>query len=631
MVRAGREKTMKRSVFFTLFILMYFFFSLSSVSFANQGSDMVLDADKVSYDQASGMAEAEGSSRLRHENIRIFSHRMELDTVNQVAYASSKAGEFVTILYGDNRFTGKELQYDMTTKEGVLTDATGDLPAGMHGGTVYIRGKNLEVAPLDSALEKKWLKKKQTRRVKEADQEVSRWTKASLTTCPQSKPHYRLETKHLVVIPGVRVIAKNPRVYIAERFLFSYPFDYVIPLHGEKDTLLGIFVPSVVYDSDKGVGYALTGPLAWETGELNMAFRYWSEIELEARVGVNQRVGKNFSLFANTEYSYEEFDDESGGEKIHRPSWGVRSFFKGWESTLQWSQREKLSIYKDFGKPYENVLHREPEFTVRSPWWTVKGLPDFSWRVGAVWGEYEEARERKGFVSSSSRLVGELQAQYIVKTGDIRPFWRGQYRKFTYSDANDRGDDSQEILNTWVGFRTRLGEVDFANAWFVQNVSGQSPMSWDDVNDREVFYSEMGVSIGTNLYFSAMSSYDVKKSRLGEMAYRLLLDQDCSQWELIFKDDHVNDDEDWTSLRFIVKAFPKTPLVFGDKKLSNPFPNQGKFKGKKEKEKGIPVDRPIYDEDWDDDGLTYKSDPTEVKETGENPASSKTGESSGED
>ncbi len=126
--------------------------------------------------------------RLRQDNVRIFSHRMEYDTVNQFAVATSRPGEVVTLLYGGNRFTGKTLEYDMEAGEGMLTDATGDLHAGTRGGTVYIRGKNLEVVPLNSALEKKWITKRHTRRVKEEDQQVARWTDASMTTCPCRRP-----------------------------------------------------------------------------------------------------------------------------------------------------------------------------------------------------------------------------------------------------------------------------------------------------------------------------------------------------------------------------------------------------------------------------------------------------------
>ena len=69
---------------------------------------------------------------------------------------------------------------------------------------MFIRGKNLEVVPLDSALEKKWIKKRHTRRMKDEDGQVAKWTDASLTTCPMPRTHYRLTTKRLGVIPGVR-------------------------------------------------------------------------------------------------------------------------------------------------------------------------------------------------------------------------------------------------------------------------------------------------------------------------------------------------------------------------------------------------------------------------------------------
>lgn len=624
------------------FIILFLFLAAASFpadSEAASGGDIILDADRVIFDQATGQAEAEGKSRLQQDNIRIFSHRMEYDTVGQFASATSLPGETVTLLYGNNRFTGKTLDYDFESREGVLTDATGDLPAGTHGGTVFIRGKNLEVVPLNSALEKKWIKKRHARRVKEEDGQVAKWNDASMTTCPMPKTHYRLMTKRLVVIPGVRVIAKNPRVYIAEKFLFSYPFDYVIPLHGQKDYVLGIFIPSMVYDSDKGVGYALQGPYAWDTGEVNMAFRYWSDIDLEARAGLRQRLGRNFSVFANMDYSWEKLDeDEKGnvrGDKKHRPSWGIDYGLGGWNARVLWSQRENLDLEKrdqvidgaQQTQNYRNVLHREPEVTVSSPWFSLGGLKDFSWRVTGVWGEYETSRTRKGEAPSGARSVWDVQAQYIAKTGDIRPFWRGQYRKFSYSGYEDAAgslQDHQEISSMWLGFRTRLGVFDFANAWHTQSTTGRSPLGWDRGGDSEVFYTELGLPIGRDLYFSALSTYNLKTHNISEVVYRLILDHDCSRWELIYRDDHLKTDDDWMSLRFMVKAFPETPLIFGDKQPTNPFPNQGEFRGRGPG--GVPSRRPILEDDWGDDGLTFRSDPSELKETGDVPVPRKDGE-----
>ncbi|HPF85444.1 MAG TPA: hypothetical protein PK008_08440, partial [Aminivibrio sp.] len=120
---------MRRGLIF-LFAAAFFACTFSSPSGAEPKGDIILDGDRVIFDQASGMAEAEGTVRLRQDNVRIFSHRMEYDTVNQHAVATSRPGEVVTLLYGGNRFTGKTLEYDMDAGEGVLTDATGDLPAG---------------------------------------------------------------------------------------------------------------------------------------------------------------------------------------------------------------------------------------------------------------------------------------------------------------------------------------------------------------------------------------------------------------------------------------------------------------------------------------------------------------------
>lgn len=619
---------MRRGFFSLISALVLFSFFLNpSPAAAEEKGDVILDADKVIFDQSTGMAESEGNSRLRQDNVRIFSHRMEYDTVNQFTVATSRPGEVVTLLYGSNRFTGKTLEYDMASREGILTDATGDLPAGQQGGVVYIRGKDLEVVPLTAALEKKWVKKRHTRRVTDEEGQVAKWTDASLTTCPMPRTHYRLQTKRLVVIPGVRVIAKNPRVYIAETFLFSYPFDYVIPLHGQKDYLLGIFIPSIVHDGDKGLGYAIEGPYAWDTGEVTMAFRYWSDIDFEGRMGLRQRFGRNFSVFANADYSWEKLDeDEKGnaiGEKKHRPSWGADYSWNGWNARVLWSQRENLDLEKRDQvidglrqtDNYRNVLHREPEVTLSSPWFSVGGFNDFSWRVTGLWGDYETSRARRGEAPSGSRSVWDIQAQYIVKTGDIRPFWRGQYRYFSYSDfENPKGNlqDHQETTAMWVGFRTRLGIFDFANAWKIQNSTGRSPLGWDRAGDSEVFYTELGFPVGRDLYLSALSTYNLKTSDISEVVYRLILDQDCSRWEFIFRDDHLRTNDDWMSLRFMVKAFPGTPLVFGDKQPVNPFPNQGDFKGKKGE--GVPSGRPIIEDDWGDDGLTYQTDPTRLRE-----------------
>lgn len=588
------------SALFGAYLMVAVLLSASPLHAAGQGQ-VTLDADRVVYDQESGVAEAQGAVHLRNEEIQIFADWMEYHTEDQKAYGSADTGRRVVIHYGVNKFTGDAIEYDLVSREGVLTNASGDIPAGMAGGVVHLRGRNLEVAPFDMALEKQWMKKRRGKGATGEEQFVAKWEDVGLTTCAEENPHYQLTTKRLLVIPGVRVIARTPRVYIGGKFLFTYPFDYVVPLR-EKEKLLGIFTPSVVYDFDKGVGYALSGPYAWDTGAVHMAFRYWSKVDFETRIGVTQRLGQSVSAFAWWDYSY----DKDLKEKESRTAWGLNTGWRGWTASLVWSRNESLEIVKNFGDTYRNVLHRMPEFSVSSPWYRVGGVPDFSWRVRGYWGDYETRRPVRGAINSSSRMVGDLQAQYVVTRGDIRPFWKGWYRYFSYSEANARGDDRQEIFSSWLGVRTHIGDVDLAACWFVQDVTGRSPMSWDRASDREVFYGEMGLPLGKNLYVSALAAYDLKRSRMGEMGYRLALDYDCTRWELVYRDDMVGND-DWVSLRFVVKAFPETPYVFGDKKLSNPFPSQGTFKKGASAEPSI---RPEEREGWGDDGLTGRSDPT---------------------
>ncbi len=109
---------------------------------------------------------------------------------------------------------------------------------------------------------------------------------------------------------------------------------------------------------------------------------------------------------------------------------------------------------------------------------------------------------------------------------------------------------------------------------------GPLPLGWDRAGDSEVFYTELGFPVGRDLYLSAMSTYNIKTHNVSEVAYRLILDHDCSRWEFIFRDDHLAKNDDWMTLRFMVKAFPETPLAFGDKSSRIPSPTRANSRGK---------------------------------------------------
>ena len=238
-----------------LLLLMEASFPLRGES---QGEDAVfLDADKVVFEEKTGLAVAEGNVRVRRDVLRVFAHRVEMDSTEQVMSATSEPGKKVTLIQGDRVLTGDSLRYDLSSREGILTGAVGSSPAG--DGRVFLRGKQMEVAPVDVARSKGWISSRGSKGVEE-DELIGKLSDVSLTTCNERSPHYRLVSRSVVFVPGKRIIAKNPKIYIGEHLLFTYPFDYVVPLDPkERRALLSSFFPLILSDSDKGQGVGIGG------------------------------------------------------------------------------------------------------------------------------------------------------------------------------------------------------------------------------------------------------------------------------------------------------------------------------------------------------------------------------------
>ena len=55
----------------------------------------------------------------------------------------------------------------------------------------------------------------------------------------------------------------------------------------------------------------------------------------------------------------------------------------------------------------------------------------------------------------------------------------------------------------------------------------------------------------------------------GEVVARLIYDQHCVLWELVYRDD-LEGDDDWMGLRFSIKAFPDSVVQFGGETLYQP-------------------------------------------------------------
>lgn len=550
-----------RFLLFAICLHVVVLFSAMSVradGFPEQGTEVTLDAEKVTFDEAGGTASAEGGVLLRYGAIRINAEHVDVDATTNVVTAKSLPGKKVIIVSQGRTLEGDQLRYNLRTREGVLTNATAYSPAGE--GAVFIRGENVEVAPPEIAIQKGWVSREAAASAIKDGQPVGKWERASFSTCPLDHPHYRLVTRRVTIVPGKKVIAKNPRIYIGDLLLFSYPFDYIVRLDRRERALETTFMPLVERTSDKGLGLGISGPIAWDTGKVTIDAVYWEKIDAEWKVALEQNVGDTLTLFASTSYTWEE----TTGEKTYRPTWGIYTRSGEWTAKLMWSQREAVEVEKGVGITYKSVLWRDPEFSVTGPWWRDSALDYSWWRLRATAGRYEEISggttvraDRKG---AGVELYGESE-------GAVRAFWSGSYWYYRYDDP----DSTQKIGEATLGVRYGRGSVKFGTAYVRRWVSGESPMNWDSYEEREEIHQLVGVSISPAWSFSVRGGYDLENSTMGELVYRLTYNNDCCmQWEFVYRDDRKGDD-DWMGLKLTVLAFPEKPVSFGSKNLNDPF------------------------------------------------------------
>ena len=518
---------------------------------AGDGS-IVLEADRVEYDQASGLAVATGRVRISRDLVRVFAPRIEYSAVDHTIEAFSDPGGRVVLFHGAQRLEGELLTLDMISGEGLFRNASGSFHA--EKGEIHASGADVTTIRIREGQRIESVPGKIQKGLVEGDQ-VYRWSDVGFTTCSADNPHYQLVSKRLVVIPGYRVVASKPAIYIGGKHLLSYPFDYVIDLSGGSRTQ---FLPQVMYEGDKGLGVSLGAPLVM--GDVNVRWKafLWSEVGLEAVLSLDYHYGEGVDFFADASYTW----DGDQEEKRFRPRWGVDYELRGWTGRLWWSHAEGLKVEKDLGETFEGTLWRSPEFTLFSPWWS---LPDLAgkWQFRATWGDYENTTKGGTERTASSRLGFGAVYEGGVSLGSIEPFWGAEYWWYDYG----AGDGTQKIAIAKLGLKWPLGPVSMTSLWRKRWVDGVSPMAWDDYSDSEVFYQKATIPFGGHWSFTVRAGYDLRESSLDEMYYRLSYESMCCfRVDLAYRNDRVGDD-DWAGLVFILNAFPSHPFFLGAREI----------------------------------------------------------------
>jgi len=513
-------------------------------------SRVTLDAERVSYDAVSGLATAEGNAVLTHGDTTIRAGRIDYDVTSNTARAFPGPTGWVALESEGRSLLGRSLEYDLNTQEGVFTGVRSTVD--IEGGTLFITGGQMQSMPYDLAMERGLIR----HRLRNAPYHVGIASNVSVTTCIYEHPHYRIVTRSLVIIPGRRVIARRPRLYLGETFIFAHPMDYIVRLDRE-DGLLHNFMPYFEYNSTRGFGVVSRGGFELGRGTASIGLGYWSSTGFEWMAEIEQDIGDSgFFVRGGVDYTW----NDAWRERQYSPRIGLHYEHRGWEAALRMGWREYIEEQKDAVVQYRGRLDRLPEFTLHTPWMRDYTLRNSHVRLGLSVGRYWE---RTPTMSNDTIMRYGLTMQNRITqpvARNVTFFANTTYGIWFY----DQGDSSyQGTAHGFLGFRYNFGSIQLMSGYERRFVWGSSPMLWDRYSEAERLHQSVRFPLGGEFFFVTRGSYDMNASMIDQVNYTLQWVTDCMRWELNFRDDRTSGSDSHVSLRMILNAFPDAPLLFG--------------------------------------------------------------------
>lgn len=519
-------------------------------------SDKVtLNADRVSFNDETGHALAEGNAILTYNDISIMAERLDYDADTQKVQAMPLPNQQVVITDGEKVIKGDNLTYDLNTQEGILTGAMSAVPIGEDGGVLYVYGEDIDVMPWELAKERKLV------HGEPADYLIE-WKSVVLTTCALDHPHYRLEAKKISFIPGKKLVAKRPRIYLGSKYLFTSPLDYVVQF--KRRAVTHSFLPYFQRSSTRGAGAGITGSIGWDTGHASVGVAWANKTGWEALFEIDQDLGSNLYLSAGFEHSW----DDAWRDRVFRPHVALSYRYNGWETTLRWHDNEYIEDQKDTKTEFKGRLERRPELIITTPYFKSS---KYSWMViSAAYGRFQETIHGQPDSSAVTRYAVGLKNYFerkIHEKGNVELFSSSEGIAFFYD--NDKSD--HEMFRSFTGLRYNFGSVELGTGYERQSVWGESPMHWDQYKKRQRIHQRIKFPVGREVYLGVRGSYDIDEKVFDEMFYSIQWVTDCMVWDLHYRNDRTSGGNDTIGLSLAVKAFPNSPASLGQNKYIDPF------------------------------------------------------------
>lgn len=511
-----------------------------------------IDADIIEYNEQSGVATAKGNVKVKNKNLILTSPYVEYELTNAIIDAVSDENNRVTIATGKDHLVGDHLRYNLNTRQGVLTKASGKAEA------LFMRGESVYIMSSDEAKKQGIISTKKGRYTK--DENIAKWMNVSSTTCDFDTPHYRLETKRAVIIPNQKIIMKRPKFYMGKSKLFTYPFDLIIALKKREQSIMTF----LLFDTYTGLGAGIRGNLDFDKyGELNIAAIGWTKGEWEAKVRYQKEIVDRLWLFAQSDRLYNRDEKVT----LWRPQWGAEYATRsGWNAKLLFSQRELIETTMRPGVDQRFNVWKDPEIRLTSPWYG----PNFSkLSFSAVHGRYQDNTYITNPWVKRYGLIADMRGNPDVSWNNFKPYYGARYTYYDY----DSGVRKQKITDAWAGMRWNIGSFKFVSQYAQRWVDGDSSLTWDRYAKRRDFYQLVSfpLPIGKSWEkwdFSVAGTYSLETEQIAEVFYRLNYNKHCVTWQFWVRD-KVASNEKQMGLTFFINAFPEYKIGLGSDALGS--------------------------------------------------------------
>jgi len=156
-----------------------------------QPPPLVVDADRISFDQVAQFVEAEGNVRLRYRGIRLTANLVRFNLRDEQLVAD---GRVVLVDAEGRELRGARLRYDVRLQLAEVEQAQGIFEK------VYVRAARLQAQP---------------QRVEAQD--------ALVTTCDPAQPGYRITATHVEVTPGEQLVARQATLWLGRFRVLTLP------------------------------------------------------------------------------------------------------------------------------------------------------------------------------------------------------------------------------------------------------------------------------------------------------------------------------------------------------------------------------------------------------------------------